>query len=196
MKGLLNIALLFALSLGLTSAYSFAQTDPAIEDGLEDFIPKSNFPEPANREAATAVVNIDMDVMGLNPGDNELHMDEATEVKLNAYYNSRSRQYCIEAFTSDKRPVPLDIVRSDENTACYFVTVGPDWINVICSEQYDYSEDARANEEIMTTKQEAKQEEEVKKTNEAVLDKIKAFESEQKAGKKKKSKKKKKGLWP
>lgn len=164
------------------------------QDNLDYGIPQNTFPEPPNRESATAVVNIDLDQYGLNGGDNELHIDEATQVKFIAHYNKETRRYLLKAFTPEQKEVKVKVLPCDINPSCVFAQIGPDWINVLCSKKYIYSPDAdKKTDPAVVTQQERKAQKSKEEIEKQVMDKINAYEHQSKEGKKeKKSKDKKK----
>ena len=108
--------------------------------GLEEYgAPKSEFPTPPNSDIATAIVSINLDYMTLNVGDNLLHTDTPTSIKIIANRELNTRNYTLRAYDPiDKRDFPMEIQKSGENPNCVFALVGSDWVNVICSSQYKY----------------------------------------------------------
>lgn len=133
MKNIFRLVALLILVWG-SHQNTFAQF------GLEDFgMPKSDFPTPPNSETATAIVNVNLDYMMLNVGDNLVHTDEATGIKLIANRQVQTRNYTLRAFDPEtKKDVEIAVERSRENPQCVFVVIGGDWINVLCSQNYRY----------------------------------------------------------
>lgn len=128
----LAITLFVALLAG-TGSFAYAQD-------LSDYgIPVDMFPTAPNQEEATAVINFNLDFMGLNPGGNLLHTDEATKVKLYAFYSPFIRKYALYAVDEQNKEVPVDVVPSQERKDCIFAYINQDWVNIIVSQRYGYT---------------------------------------------------------
>lgn len=126
------------------------QQDDVLSFGTMESV--SEFPTPPGKDAATAVVNFNIDAMGLNTGENEIHYDEATNVKLFAYYNPMVKKYTLYAKVDGEREIPVEVEIAEDNPTCIFAYIGPDWINVLCSERYIYGE----KDEVIEKKEEEK----------------------------------------
>jgi len=111
------------------------------EEVFDYGIPISDFPQPPGVENATAVVNFKLDQMHLNPGRTELHYDSASSIKLYAYYNPWKGKYALIAVDDFGKEYPVEVEISEDSPTCIFAYIGPDWVNVICSEKYEYEED-------------------------------------------------------
>ncbi|OWY22069.1 hypothetical protein C7N43_09305 [Sphingobacteriales bacterium UPWRP_1] len=123
----------FLLLLGGASAFVNAQD-------LSDYgIPTDLFPAAPSQEEATAVVNFNLDLMGLNPGANLLHTDEASKVKLYAFYSPFIKKYALYAVTEDNKDVPIEIIPSQDRNDCIFAYIGKDWVNVVLSQRFTYT---------------------------------------------------------
>ena len=127
--------LVFALAIVASNSILLAQ--PV---GLEEYgAPKSEFPTPPNSDIATAIVSVNLDYMGLNVGDNLVHTDKATGLKIIANREINTRNYTLRAYDPvGKTDFPMEIQKSGENPNCIFALVGSDWVNVLCSTQYKY----------------------------------------------------------
>lgn len=131
---------LFLLSIILTYVASPQLAAQDFEDVDEYGIPKNRFPTAPGQESATAVINFNLDAMGLNVGKNHLHTDEASQISLSTFYNPYTKRYHFEAKYPDGEVADIQVVKSDEKRGCLFVWVGPrqDWVNIICSDTYLY----------------------------------------------------------
>ena len=142
----MNVLRLFVLTLligcGLNSAV-FAQGHGDMGD-FDMKVEDSNFPTPPNADFATAVVNYQLDYMGLKAGKNLLHIDRASGIKLFAHYNNYTRKFNLTAQTRSGEEIEVKVERSKEDPNCIYATVPPDWINVICTTRYTYSEDIKS----------------------------------------------------
>jgi len=105
-------------------------------------MPISEFPLPPNQETATALVNYQLDNMGLNAGKNDIHYDEATGVKMYAYYNPHCQKYTLyAAFKETGKEIPVKVEPFLEHPGCIYATIGDDWVNVLCSDKFRYAEE-------------------------------------------------------
>lgn len=130
LKLTIAVVLLVLSSSGLLTA----------QTNLSDYgIPVDIFPTAPNEADATAVVNFNFDYMGLNPGPNFLHLDEASKVKLFAFYSPYIKKYALYALTEDKKDVPIKVIPSEDHKNCVFAYIGEDWVNIIVSDRYGYT---------------------------------------------------------
>lgn len=118
-----------------------SQAQPGLN--LKEYGLESTFPQPPNSEKATAVVNYNLDFMDFNPGENLIHYDEATQIKLYAFYVRETKSYSLKAVDAKnkKKEFPVRVTPSDEQPTCVFANIGPDWVNVLCSEHMKYKAD-------------------------------------------------------
>ncbi len=142
---ILKSVCIFALCLFLMTDALMAQKKEGKNKGFQqeesfDYgIPIDEFPTPPNNETATAVVNYKLDYMDLNAGKNFLHWDEAAKVKLYAYLNPHAEKYSLMAIDDlSGKSIPVIIEIAEENPHCIFAYVGPDWVNTICSEKFEF----------------------------------------------------------
>lgn len=128
---------LFVFAMAIIAGGSVVLAQPV---GLEEYgVPKSEFPTPPNSDIATAIVSVNLDYMGLNLGDNLIHVDKATGLKIIANREMNTRDYTLRAYDPvSKTDFPMEIQKSGENPNCIFALVGSDWVNVLCSTQYKY----------------------------------------------------------
>jgi len=142
----MNVLRLFVLTLLIGCSFTniaLAQNG----DGMGDFdmkVEDSNFPTPPNADFATATTNYQLDFFGLNAGQNLLHKDEASGIKLYANYNPYTRKYNLVAKTRKGEDVEVKVERSKEDPTCIYATVPPDWVNVLCSTRYTYSKNIKS----------------------------------------------------
>ncbi|QQS30026.1 MAG: hypothetical protein IPM47_03475 [Sphingobacteriales bacterium] len=124
---------------------------PGLVKGQEELgdygIPVEAFPTAPNESEATAVINFNFDYMGLNPGPNFLHLDEATKIKLFAFYSPYIRKYALYALDEEKKDVEIKVIPSKDNKNCVFAYIGGDWVNVIISERFTYTTMEEAKKE-------------------------------------------------
>ncbi|MEZ4888084.1 MAG: hypothetical protein R3E32_25375 [Chitinophagales bacterium] len=143
----MNILRLFLFTLligcGLSSVV-FAQDAKGSMGDFDMKVEDSSFPTPPNADYATAVVNYQLDYMGLKAGKNLLHTDQASGIKLFANYNPYTHKYNLVAQTRKGEDVAVKVEKSKEDPTCIFATVPPDWVNVLCSTRYTYSEDIKS----------------------------------------------------
>ena len=110
------------------------------QEELGDYgIPVEMFPSAPNESEATAIINFNFDYIGLNPGPNFLHLDDATKIKLFAFYSPSIRKYALYAMDEQKKEVEIKVIPSTENKNCVFAYIGEDWVNVIVSERFTYT---------------------------------------------------------
>ncbi len=119
-----------------TSNDVFAQQPDGFDPSEFGF--ESAFPTPPNSDNASAIVNINLDYADLNAGKNLLHYDEAAQVKLFVYYIPSDEIYSLTAQTQKGKDLKIRVSNSEEDPNCIFARIGPDWINVICSEKMRY----------------------------------------------------------
>ena len=113
---------------------------------LSDYgIPTDMFPTAPSQEEATAVVNFNLDYMGLNPGGNLLHTDLATKIKLYAFYSPIIKKYALYAVNEENKEVPIEVIPSQDRNDCIFAYIGKDWVHIIVSQRFGYTnlEDAK-----------------------------------------------------
>lgn len=118
---------------------TFAQETKKADDSyMDDFgMNMGEFPEPAGRDAASLVINLNLDAFGLNAGNNLVHTDRATKTKLLVYLNPYTKSYTISAKSANGDIIPIRFENSDK-PGCVFATIGGDWINVLCSDKYHH----------------------------------------------------------
>ncbi len=194
MKYITHFFLAALCLIGFSDAATIAAQNPPKGTVVEFGMPISDFPIPPGNESATALVNFKLDAMDLNTGNNLIHHDEASDVKLFAYLNPHIEQYTLTAERRDDgRKVNVYVELADAEPTCIFASIGADWINVICSEKYTYGPPEEVMVEDILNLKEKKEEEKVEEKKEiAVPNAVKNFEKSQSDSKKKKKKKKKK----
>lgn len=164
-----------------------ADSKTNMKDSLDYGIPINEFPTPANAETAGAIVNFNLDYMGLNAGENELHVDEKTKVKFKAYLNPSIKAYSLFAINPDGGEVPVKVEKCETNPSCQFAYVdGKTWINVLCSQVYAYNANARKLEQDTEEAKEIIKEEQKQKqeaSRQRVLERIKQFDEKEKGKK-------------
>lgn len=142
----MNVLRLFVLTLLIGCSFTNIALAQNV-DGMGDFdmkVEDSNFPTPPNADFATAVVNYQLDYMGLKAGKNLLHTDKASGIKLFANYNPYTRKYNLVAKTVKGEEVEVTVEKSKEDPTCIYATVPPDWVNVLCSTRYTYSKNIKS----------------------------------------------------
>ncbi|MGB0839350.1 MAG: hypothetical protein ACPGXL_04375 [Chitinophagales bacterium] len=143
----------FQMVIALGAFFMVSTLFTQAQDEFDYGIPISEFPTPPNQETANVIINYKLDHMGLNPGMNEIHLDEISGVKLFAYVKPNTRDYTILAKDKDKQEIPLTL-RASENPSCIFAIVGKGWVNVLCSDLFLFEE--TAYDEARKEKEEAK----------------------------------------
>lgn len=139
----MNVFKLFALMMLFSTGIALAQDKGAMGD-FDMKVADSNFPTPPNADFATAVVNYQLDYIGLKAGRNLLHTDRVSGIKLFANYNNYTRKFNLIAKDDQNEEVPVVVNRSKDDPNCIFATVLNDWVNVIVSTRYTYSEDIKS----------------------------------------------------
>ena len=136
MKILNVLVIVFMASLSLAHLATAQDTE---EFGM----PESTFPTPPSQETASAIINFNVDYMGLHPGRNLIHVDRATQIKLYATYNNYTRTYFVTADDKKGNSVPVEVETAQDRPNCVFASIGGDWINVLCSDRFKYAEDPK-----------------------------------------------------
>lgn len=101
-------------------------------------MPEGEFPAAPYQELALTAVNLNMDYVGLNSGQNELHIDQQTGITLWARANTAQYYYYLFATDKQGKEVPITTEISKEKRGCLFVVVDKMWVNTLCSQKFKY----------------------------------------------------------